>query len=239
MMPSSAPAWLAGYLSAALLTACGGSAQVPSSTGIGGAANGSAGSKAAAGSTSDDSKTPCYGGCATHPERPKPTAPPECPSSEPAAGTACTSEAIRCSYGDSRAVQCRHLYQCTNSAWQADTSISQRYSCDPLPADYCPAAPQHRQPCTIANVGMPCTYGELSCVCSARSPAPGKTGNWLCYGPPANPACPAAAANVGDGCSGNGLACDYDADACTAAPTSSLLCVYGSWQQGQGYNCAI
>ncbi|HEX2672087.1 MAG TPA: hypothetical protein VHM25_14500 [Polyangiaceae bacterium] len=267
MKLDSEPTRLAGYLGIALLfaTACGGSTQAPSSNQAGtagatsaasggslssggtngGAANANAGTSATAGSAvagnlgSDNGKTPCYGGCATHPERPAPSAPPACPTSEPAAGAACDRDALRCGYGDSRAVQCRRLYECLNGAWQADVSISQRYSCDPLPTDYCPTTPQHEQPCVIANVGMPCTYGELSCICFASSPMPGKPGNWLCYGPPANPQCPATAPNLGDGCSSNGLGCNYDADACNAAPTSSLFCFDGAWEQGEGYNCAI
>ncbi|MEO6603295.1 MAG: hypothetical protein ABIQ16_25650 [Polyangiaceae bacterium] len=142
---------------------------------------------------------------------------------EPTVASSCVEESLRCSYGDSRTAQCRHLYQCTKGAWQADTSTSARYSCDALPADYCPAEPHDAQACTIATVGMPCAYGELSCVCYARAPAPGKPGNWLCYGPPANPDCPGLVPNLGWGCNSKGLACNYDGDACGAAPSSSLV----------------
>jgi len=254
-MCSSNAYWLALLL---VPSACGGSTQdgygvnggaasagaSSGSGGLGGAtrndagAPGSSGAPAAAGST-DGGKTPCYGGCTTQVDRPKPSAPPVCPATEPGAGSACANESLRCSYGDSSTAQCRRIHQCMAGTWEADTSISSRYSCDPLPADYCPAEPHHQQPCTIATVGMPCTYGELSCVCFARDPAPGKPGNWLCYGPPANPACPALVPNLGAGCASKGLACNYDGDACQAAPNSSLFCFDGAWEEGEGYNCAI
>jgi hypothetical protein len=241
-------AWLALLI---VTSACGGNSHSRIGENPGTAGGGSAGASAsnagafassgapAAAGSSDAGKTPCYGGCTTEVQRPKASAPPQCPAGEPSAGTACTHESLRCSYGDSRTAQCRHIDECTNGFWQADTSILDRYSCDPLPADYCPSEPHHQQPCTIGIVGMPCEYGELSCVCYARDPAPGKHGNWLCYGPPANPECPAIAPNLGAGCGSKGLACNYDGDACLAAPNSSLFCFDGAWEQGEGYNCAI
>lgn len=158
---------------------------------------------------------------------------------EPDVGAACQGEA-RCGYGDSAAPQCRTVYDCAGGAWQADDSLKQRYSCEPLPDDYCPSRPQHERSCVIGTPGLGCQYdGDLTCVCRAREPAPGKNGTWICFGPPANPRCPAVMPNLGEGCADQGLACNYDTDGCTAAPISSLFCFEGAWEQGEGYVCAL
>jgi hypothetical protein len=164
---------------------------------------------------------------------------PVCPELEPDDGASCPNQGLLCSYGDAPVAQCRHAYACDASVWHLDTSRMSSRPCLPLPDDYCPATPQHMQPCTVATPGIPCSYEALSCLCMAREPRPGAAGTWACYGPPENAACPATLPNLGEGCASNGAACDYSFDGCTADPNSSLFCYEGAWERGEGYSCAL
>jgi len=200
---------------------------------------GAAGSGAAGKDEPPGSKDVCFGGCQDDTPRPRPLPRPVCPEQEPEDGADCATPSLTCSYGDAPIAQCRHAYSCDAGVWKLDTSRMSSRPCEPLPESYCPATPQHMMPCTVAIPGIPCPYEGLSCLCLARDPAPGRPGNWVCYGPPQNPACPAELPNLGEGCASNGTACDYSFDGCTADPNSSLFCYEGAWEQGEGYNCAL
>lgn len=230
-----------------LVAGCGGSSR----EGAPAAAAGSGGAGSGAGSTAGNTGEGAQGGTAppetgnacSYPckpvppaEREKPLPPPVCPKAEPGDGEPCDQDRLRCSYGDSPTPLCRRYYQCDAGSWLLD----QAFPCQTLPDDYCPATPAHGDACVVEVPGLPCLYEEdVSCVCVATLAAQGRPGNWRCYGPPPNKACPPTLPNIGEGCSTNGVQCNYAADGCTAPPNSTVYCFEGAWEEAERLSCSL
>jgi hypothetical protein len=148
----------------------------------------------------------------------------------------CDTDQLECSYGDSPTPHCRRYYLCDSGSWQLDSF----FVCQELPDGYCPAEPEQAEQCVVEIPGLPCIYpGDVSCVCQAHLGAPGAPGGWNCYGPPVNTACPATLPNIGEGCSTNGVQCNYAVDGCSAPPNSTVYCFDGAWEEGEGLSCAL
>jgi hypothetical protein len=177
----------------------------------------------------------CLGECPAGPARPNSTARPVCPNLEPLLSAACYLDAgTVCSYGDDPRTACRHVYTCSKGNWTAMFT----WSC-PAITSYCPAtAPAQQSNCMVpTDPSVPCVFGDLSCYCGSPGIAAGTAAPWICYGPPANPACPAIAPNIGDGCSTQALECWYAPTGCDT-PNSYVFCRNGQWEMEQGPPCA-
>ncbi|HWA71984.1 MAG TPA: hypothetical protein VG937_06620 [Polyangiaceae bacterium] len=182
-------------------------------------------------------EAPCEGGCSIA-GRPTPGPKPLCPEKEPTLGDDCPKDGLICSYGDTLEASCRSYFRCSGK-WQSD-EVAADYPCTMPPADFCPAKlPAAGSECVVsaAGKGVACVYSELSCYCTGPFIRPGTTGNWLCFGPPADTRCPAQLPNLGDGCDQPGTECHYSADNCSAHPYSSVFCFEGEWEVGSGYPC--
>lgn len=179
---------------------------------------------------------PCVGACSDDVEvRPKPGPPPSCPGDEPQEGTDCARDGEVCSYGDGIAT-CRAVLYCDDGTWQ-----------DPQPTVSCPTAPDcpQQQPeqgsaCAVPvdGPGAACRYeGAVHCYCgwSARA-YPGSDSEWECWGPPRDERCPAELPNYGEGCTPQGLECNYSPDACFTVG-SSVFCFDGVWEGSTGLSC--
>lgn len=179
---------------------------------------------------------PCYSACPPATSRPVALPRPECPESEPVAGAPCTKADLRCGYGGGRTPYCRTEYQCTGT-WQI--TARPLPLCPDLAGDRCsPRMPEPGAACVVgALVDVPCEYDELSCRCAASLLVnPGDPGRWLCYGPPADVACPEILPNVGEGCTSPGHECWYDPEGCLD-PRLYVACREGTWQRGTGPKC--
>ena len=120
------------------------------------------------------------------------------------------------------------------SKWALDASDA--YPC--VTATQCPSAPPQGAACQVEVPGVPCAYTGLLCFCEAASDAAaGADGHWGCYGPPADPACPALLPNLGEGCATQALECHYSSNGCTAPPNSTVFCRGGAWEEGQELLC--
>jgi hypothetical protein len=244
--------WLLLFATYPPLVSCGGT-QTDDGTGSeGGAATIGGGSGDSTGGSSNDPSelaTPCPGPCGDEGERPQPLPRPRCPESEPALGGPCDSNDLVCGYGDALTPHCRTYYQCTEDAgdliWAASTPFDeQAWPCLELPSDYCPAdVPTEGDACTIEAPGIPCGYGNVSCLCSGRNPAPGNSGTWQCYGAPRNTACPTTLPNIGEGCSEEqwGIQCNYTIPTTgyCAPPHSTVFCYQGEWEPGEDIACVL
>jgi len=207
----------------------GGSAGAPDIGAASGA--GGPGMLASGGKPSPD---PCVGACTNTSARPAPLPRPQCPELEPSAGAACSEADLRCSYGDAPTPRCRTYYRCSASKWALDASDA--YPC--VTATQCPSAPPQGAACQVEVPGVPCAYTGLLCFCEAASDAAaGADGHWGCYGPPADPACPALLPNLGEGCATQALECHYASNGCTAPPNSTVFCRGGAWEEGQELLC--
>jgi hypothetical protein len=184
------------------------------------------------------SPDPCFGPCPDDLSlRPKPLPRPRCPATEPSDESTCSVEGDTCSYGDAHTMNCRRVYDCTNSAW-ARSKANSPESCADLPPNYCPLTPKPGALCS-AEVGIPCEYVGQDCFCVSRFPGPGGMGNWACGGPPANLACPAALPNIGEGCATRGIHCNYGADDCMTPSFTAVLCFQGQWVQADRGGCLL
>lgn len=239
MVPSRRLRISAGALSLALGACTGRSSHEHVHSGAGGTQGGSpsgpcdAGSAACgpAGAPAAD-PSPCYGGCADTSERPQPGPSPVCPPDPPEVGVACLN-AVICGYGDSENSRCRSYYACHDGVWAEDTTLD---PCPVLPPDFCSVTPPHEQPCVAGTPGASCEYEGLSCYCTTAVSG-AVEGRWTCWGPPANPACPASLPPLGAGCDLPGIQCNYVGDACQSTAYSSVFCFKGYWEPGTPPSC--
>lgn len=167
-------------------------------------------------------------------DRAEPEPGPACPAAEPAAGDACQAASLRCTYGDSTSSFCRRGYACEEQVWQA-----QRNACVTQPTGFCPAEPQPGGACTTGEfelVFVPCEYeGGVMCNCIGNPiQQAGIEGQWECYGPPPNAACPAVLPNIGSGCAQNGQSCRYGiVESDCYSPYASVYCYQGAWEASE------
>jgi hypothetical protein len=137
----------------------------------------------------------------------------DCPSSEPAVGSACAMAGEQCTYGDDPRAQCRDEFNCEGGAWQKLPPAPEQ-AC--TPASACPGEkPAPQATCTDAEIGDACAFSDGSqCLCSycgLGGPVcmPMEPPNWFCSPPPADPHCPTIIPNAGTSCSGEGQSCQY------------------------------
>jgi hypothetical protein len=216
------PSWPVGWavIAATLVSACSGKAESPAK----------------------DEESPInhacsLGDCELIGERAPREAGPICPTSKPALGQPCAAEGVTCSYGDTAISYCREFVSCSHQAWTVP--LWPQASCVSQPERFCPALPQPGGECVASSVGafVPCEYPQgVLCYCAGNPfDVPGVTGNWECYGPPRNGACPETLPNLGDGCARSDQFCGYGIvqQACRA-PYANVLCSHGAWENAGG-----
>jgi hypothetical protein len=195
-----------------------------------------------AGAPDGDVRSPCQGPCPDAGGRPVPLPRPECPNAEPVSGSGCDRTGLICGYGDGYISLCRSIYLCSEGTWKRDTVFGQSYRCREVPPGYCPSVPPAWvSGCTISEAGtpFPCAYDGLLCFCKNPGGVPGGPGNWTCYGPPANPQCPANLPNIGEGCDTPGVQCNYPAGLCPEPPHTNVFCYEGKWEDGVPNSCPL
>ncbi|HVY44425.1 MAG TPA: hypothetical protein VHB21_01050 [Minicystis sp.] len=137
----------------------------------------------------------------------------DCPSSEPAAGSACASAGEQCAYGDDPRAQCRDLFTCEGGAWQK-TPAAPEQTC--TPASACPGEkPAPQAACTDAELGEACAFADgsqcLCAYCGLGGPAcmPTEPPHWGCTPAPSDPHCPTIIPNAGTACTDAAASCPY------------------------------
>lgn len=172
--------------------------------------------------------------CTTVLDRAGPKPGPACPAAEPAAGATCSVASLTCAYGDSISSFCRREYVCEEQIWQAQQS-----ACVTQPSGFCPRQPQPGEACTTGEFELffvPCEYeGGITCNCVGNPlQQAGIEGQWECYGPPPNAACPAVLPNIGSGCAQNGQSCRYGiVESDCYSPYASVYCYQGAWEAAE------
>jgi hypothetical protein len=164
---------------------------------------------------------------------------PICPDTEPTEGAPCLPT-LDCSYGQSVRPDCRHRWNCGASspggtgAWHAVS-----LTCPEAPVGYCPPQQPTASTCTPMtnpNERADCEYpGNVFCQCACpytpQNPGCASTEQWVCYGPPTTPGCPAVVPNLGTACSVQGTQCAYG-DPCDVGGLA-VYCRAGIWEVGQ------
>lgn len=180
----------------------------------------------------DPANRACLGAaCKTPVRRVEPMQGPSCPAGSPKAGDACKTDKLECSYGGSVAAFCRSYFECTGGVWAAKPKAT----CVEQPASFCPSQPSHGTKCTVGQVDVfvPCEYqGGIGCYCLGNPlGVPGAAGEWECYGPPANAACPEVLPNLGDACKVSGQFCNYGGtEQGCHSPYADVYCYDGAWE---------
>ncbi len=173
------------------------------------------------------------GECGTVGRRASPISPPVCPAREPEEGQSCALEGLECSYGNSISSYCRSYHRCTELTWQGPEN--RRSICLSQPEGFCPSEPAPGAACTVGrvNIFIPCEYAAgVGCYCVGNPlGVVGAPGEWECYGPPRNGACPVVLPNLGDGCATLGQFCNYGIveEGCHA-PYAEVYCYQGAWE---------
>lgn len=143
-----------------------------------------------------------------------------CPASSPTDGAACPKEGMQCDYGDNP--RCLGHASCTNGKW----SVAQVKCAPPDPS--CPATREMAAGQACSTKDAYCNYAGLTCTCTncTKYPVVQCMGPllWQCDAPNTTPNCPAARPNIGQGCSNDGLFCDYGCE-----PNTSRKCSGGAW----------
>jgi hypothetical protein len=183
----------------------------------------------------DPLNNPCeFGDCTVVGSRVAPVPGPVCPRGEPNAGDQC-GDAATCTYGNSVSSHCRREYQCTNDIWVAQES--RPFGCASHPESYCSSEPQPGGVCTtdeFERFFIPCEFpGGVRCHCVGNPVTrAGIQGQWECFGPPRNGACPELLPNLGDGCLENGQYCNYGiVEESCYSPYAGVYCSQGVWEK--------
>jgi hypothetical protein len=131
---------------------------------------------------------------------------------------------------------------CAEQSWRMPANRSA--SCMSHPDGFCPTSPLHRAECTTGEFDLlfiPCDYPNgVACHCVGNPVrAEGIQGEWECYGPPRNGACPEIMPNIGEGCARIGQFCGYGLveQGCYAS-YASVLCDQGAWEEVEAA-CAL
>jgi hypothetical protein len=147
-----------------------------------------------------------------------------CPSSPPAAGSACVSTkgGPKCEYGSNPDPNCNQTFVCTSNVWVDQTSGT---ICAPqslCPATY--ASVPNGQTCTTNQLS--CAYAEGECICTTSvGGLATTTPQWDCF--PKQQGCPSPRPDIGSACSTPDQSCDYGA--CSGGV--AMQCTDGAWQQ--------
>lgn len=151
----------------------------------------------------------------------------QCPSAEPALGTACNlSSTVTCDFGPCAVLRCSDA-----KTWQSAVA------CNPPPPRQCPAkAPQVGTTCSpAATPAAGCTFpadGNLCMDAPATFFCDAKAGTWSSL---SKPACPGLPAAIGTPCGGLcpttfGASCTYRASGTTSECEIDRMCsADGHW----------
>lgn len=156
---------------------------------------------------------------------------PTCPTSPPQVGEACENAGLECTYGENPSPFCREYFQCSGGIWStlAGDSCMERSST-------CPSEPRDGTMCTVGDewAWVPCEYPDgVMCFCLGNPlGVPGADGEWECFGPPNNGACPTILPNLGEGCAPTGQFCNYGVQelGCNS-PYAEVYCYQGEWEK--------
>lgn len=200
---------------------CGGDASVEPSGGAGGSTSSATTGTSASSGTTGSTSTSGAGGAGGGAES-------GCPVGEPVAAGACSTEGLRCSYGDSVVPACRRGYRCQEGAWQADGG-----GCGDGPPD-CGITDPQGATCDVQSAL--CVSGTSFCVCGPCGGAgcPDPPWGWSCAGVSGDPSCPAVIPNDGTACSVEGADCFYGV---MCASDRSITCVGGTWVWAEEMAC--
>jgi hypothetical protein len=146
--------------------------------------------------------------------------PSPCPSSEPAAHAACTSDGLACEYGNDTNLACNALHVCGSGAWASSPAADAGLVCDPSVEAACQPTYDAQKSLTsmgsCAPPGLLCAFAQGTCGCVPPSGTPNvdggpvtQTAKWNCVDLPAG--CPFPRRHVGDGCVTPNEDCDYAA----------------------------
>lgn len=180
---------------------------------------------------------PCMGTeCPSPSERPQPLPRPDCPDVEPTPDSSCEDDGLECTYGESPSSFCRAWYRCSEAKWflVAEPLL---ICADGIPV--CPETTAQLGECltseTMTYLG--CAYSEsVRCTCISILGPGSAYGTWYCVGAPNDTRCPATLPNLGTGCEGGALQCNYSVG-CAGAAIESVFCFDGTWQLGTGTGC--
>lgn len=190
---------------------------------------------------------PCLGPCGDEDSRPVPLDRPLCPEDEPRLDDDCESDGLICGYGEERNVECRRYYECAAKWRMLPRDHLPYWSCELAKAsvEECPnEVPEDGSACTVLSPGphLACPFDDQDCYCRIpeQRSGPGGPGSlWRCYGAPQDTRCPARLPNLGEGCTPDGLACNYVPYGCYFHPNTGVLCVQGAWEDGADPQCEL
>ncbi|MBI4700644.1 MAG: hypothetical protein HY744_05690 [Deltaproteobacteria bacterium] len=163
-----------------------------------------------------------------------------CPESAPQPGTPCAPAEMACTYGDSVEPWCRTRYACKPSGWTPPLPLPSACAGSPPPGCPVPAPASHSQ-CPAELVGTQCIYASASELCRCTDMECGgpceiiDPPQWRCFGPPAEPGCPAVVPNDGAACSQPGLECSYLGGPCGGGTLAR--CEQGAWHWIDNVTC--
>ena len=150
-------------------------------------------------------------------------APTVCPTSLPAADSACSREGLACEYATDPRPGCHVVATCTGGKWSEPPGV-----CPPLPGTTCPPTRAAAAGATCSPLDAYCDYAGLTCRCTncvfypiERCEGPL---TWHCDAPNPDATCPAARPLLGTACSTAGQQCDYGCE-----PGLSRKCEGGVW----------
>jgi hypothetical protein len=169
-----------------------------------------------------------------------------CPSTCPAASSACSTEGARCEYGDDpRGPACRSSAWCSNGVWSTTAPVTSR--CEALtPATDCPPSSSAAAGQTCAVEHSLCVFASeaTACLCTTCTwnggvllgPCPAGAPTWQCPTRPTglDPRCPAIPPTLGTTCTSSDVPCLY-----MCGPGGLRSCQGGVWIGTNGGLCPV
>ena len=222
---------------ACLLAACGSGAAVDRASTSGGAEGGGttdAGAGTDGGDAScNDEGGPSLAGTGVSWGDAGPASSSGCPSTAPAAGSACGSgvldggaAGLECEYGADPRFTCNVVATCASGQWVIGSQAS---DCPTTNSPECPATIGCLQGSACSQSGARCNYSTTTttdfCACTGGVLLPPlfkTTLAWRCSSPPAN-GCPGARPPLGSTCAQPGITCDYADYPCNGGFPSGLV----------------
>jgi hypothetical protein len=167
-----------------------------------------------------------------------------CPSTCPAAASACTTNGARCEYGDDpRGPTCRATAWCSNGVWS--TTAPTVSTCEALtPATDCPSSSASPgQACAVEHSWCALPAAGTACLCTSCTwnggvllgACPAGTPRWQCVARPAglDAHCPAVPPTLGTTCTTD-VSCRY-----LCGPGGLRSCQSGVWLGADGGRCPV
>jgi len=168
---------------------------------------------------------------------------PNCPTTQPKEGDACSINKLECEYGGDVRSTCNEVFTCLGGSWTVPKPFDQ--SCptgDNAPS--CPASPSAATG-SCSDMGLACNYSTSQktefCTCNYMGGPPmldgGMQATWQCsFG--SSTGCPAARPKIGATCTQPDLNCNYDV--CGFPQGLSFMCSgdTNTWVEGFGDVCA-